>query len=106
MFLENVDYQGLTKEVKDNLSTMCVHVHESVSVFTEKFYQLMRRRVYTTPKSYLDLVDCYKSLLIKKRDQLMNNRQKLSNGLSKLAEANSTITDLKTKLVDLQPVLV
>ena len=53
---------------------MCVHVHESVSVFTEKFFQLMRRRVYSTPKSYLDLVDCYKNLLIKKRDQLTNNK--------------------------------
>jgi len=81
-------------------------VHESVSQFTEKFFQLMRRRVYTTPKSYLDLVACYKVMLVQKRDQLTNNRQKLANGLSKLAEANSTISDLKTKLVDLQPVLV
>jgi dynein heavy chain len=96
----------MTKEIKDNIAHMCVHVHESVSVFTDKFFQLMRRRVYTTPKSYLDLVECYKTLLIKKRDQLTNNRQKLSNGLSKLAEANSTISDLKIKLVDLQPVLV
>jgi len=106
MFLENVDYQGMTKEVKDNVAHMCVHVHESVSQFTEKFFQLMRRRVYTTPKSYLDLVACYKVMLVQKRDQLTNNRQKLANGLSKLAEANSTISDLKTKLVDLQPVLV
>jgi dynein heavy chain len=64
----------MTKEVKDNIAKMCVHVHESVSVFTEKFFQLMRRRVYSTPKSYLDLVDCYKNLLIKKRDQLTNNK--------------------------------
>ena len=49
---------------------MCVYVHESVNQLTEKFLQLMKRRVYTTPKSYIDLVKCYKDLLTKKKNQL------------------------------------
>ena len=75
----------------------------------------MKRKVYTTPKSYIDLVKCYKDLLQKKKEQLsgfliifyqnlyyhIGNRNKLVNGLNKLSEANSTITDLKSKLVEL-----
>jgi dynein heavy chain len=54
--------------MKEALANMCVHVHISVNEFSQKFFELMRRNVYTTPKSYIDLVNCYKSLLIKKRD--------------------------------------
>ena len=42
---------------------MCVFVHLSVNELSEKFFLLMKRRVYTTPKSYIDLVRCYKDLL-------------------------------------------
>lgn len=105
MFLENIEYQGITPQIVENLVQMCVHVHMSVNEFTDKFYQLMRRHVYTTPKSYIDLVNCYKNLLGKKKEQIQGNRTKLSNGLNKLVEANATIDDLKSKLVELQPVL-
>lgn len=45
------------------------------------FFTSLKRNVYVTPKSYLDLIDSYRSLLVMKRDELSTNRNKLSSGL-------------------------
>lgn len=42
---------------------MCGVVHTSIKVYAEKFYEELVRRVYTTPKSYLDLINSYTSKL-------------------------------------------
>lgn len=51
----------------DAIARMCVTVHTSVEVASERFYAELRRRYYTTPKSYLDLIDLYLQLLAAKR---------------------------------------
>lgn len=42
-------------------------IHTSVEECSEDFYNELRRRVYTTPKSYLDLINLYLSTLDQKR---------------------------------------
>ena len=42
---------------------MCKLVHTSVEKTSERFYNELRRRVYTTPKSYLDLISVYLNTL-------------------------------------------
>lgn len=42
---------------------MCGVVHTSIKVFAARFYAELVRRVYTTPKSYLDLINSYTSKL-------------------------------------------
>ena len=54
--------------MKEALANMCVHVHISVNEFSQKFFELMRRNVYTTPKSYLDMLKLYLILLQKKQN--------------------------------------
>lgn len=34
-------------------------IHTSVSSASDRFYTELRRRYYTTPKSYLDLINLY-----------------------------------------------
>lgn len=51
-FINDIDY--LNKEEKENISHMFCSVHLSVQDMSEKFYDELRRRVYITPKSYLD----------------------------------------------------
>lgn len=53
--------------VKENLAHVCSKIHESVGIMAEKFYNELRRRYYITPKSYLDLINLYMSLLNEKR---------------------------------------
>ncbi|KAL4466850.1 hypothetical protein ABPG74_010447 [Tetrahymena malaccensis] len=105
MFLENLEFEGLTKERKEQLSECCVYVHQSVEEMTETYFKNLKRRVYITPKSYIDLIESYKQLIKMKQDQLESQKNKLSNGLYKLKEANDTIASLKEKLTELQPVL-
>ena len=82
---------------------MCVDVHMSVTN-SERFFQELRRKFYTTPKSYLDLINLYTALLAEKRFELGRARPAL-NGLQKLDETNVIIDNLKIELGELQPVL-
>lgn len=65
----------------------------------------MRRKIYITPKSYIDLLSAYKRLLKRKHSEINDSKSKLSNGLYKLKEANELIEGLKEKLTELQPIL-
>lgn len=82
-----------------------MHTHKTVEVACDKFYDNLRRKVYITPKSYIDMIEAYKQLLKSKSEELSYTKNKLSNGLFKLKEANELIAGLKIKLKDLQPVL-
>lgn len=48
-----------------------------MNIQTEIFYKNLRRRVYTTPKSYIDLIDAYKNLLNVKKEEININKNKL-----------------------------
>jgi len=52
--LENAD-----PETKRKLSMMFTNIHKSVEVMSIQFYEEMRRKVYITPKSYLDGINVY-----------------------------------------------
>lgn len=54
-------------QVKGALAEMCVTIHTSVNDTSERFYAELRRHYYTTPKSYLDLINLYLQLLKEKR---------------------------------------
>jgi len=64
-FLATTDLGG--DRVRDAVAQMCVHIHKSVEVMSARFYAELRRRYYTTPKSYLDLISLYLQLLHDKR---------------------------------------
>ena len=63
-------------------------VHMSVEKCSEKFYDELRRRVYTTPKSYLDLISLYLNTLKTKREELNANKNRLASGVNKLNTTN------------------
>lgn len=51
---------------------MCVNVHLGVSNMAERYYTELRRRYYTTPTSYLELINLYLTMLSDKRKQLVS----------------------------------
>ena len=69
-FFSNVD--AVNEELREKLSLMCVNVHLSVSNMAERYYTELRRRYYTTPTSYLELINLYLSMLTEKRKQLVS----------------------------------
>jgi len=100
------DLPECSDEVKSGLAEMCMKIHISVEEISEKFYDSLRRRVYTTPKSYLDLISLYLKVLDSKRLEFNTNKNRLAIGLNKLNTTNTNIAELKVKLAEMQPKLV
>lgn len=102
-FLEFVDLGS--DEMREKIATLCVGLHESVGQLSKKFYAELKRRYYTTPTSYLELINLYTSMLQEKRKELTNSRDKLKNGLKKLAETNEVVAKMQLELEALGPEL-
>lgn len=94
-----------SEDVKAGLSEMCMKIHTSVEDMSDQFYESLRRRVYTTPKSYLDLISLYNKKLDEQRNIFNTNKNRLAVGLKKLNDTNTNIAELKIKLADMQPKL-
>ncbi|XP_010793818.1 dynein heavy chain 6, axonemal-like [Notothenia coriiceps] len=102
-FFQNVDFGS--EELKQRFSAMCVEIHVSVTDMAERFYSELRRRYYTTPTSYLELINLYLSMLEDKRQQLILARDRVKNGLTKLLETNVLVDKMKVDLSALEPIL-
>ena len=95
-FLKDVDLPN--EEIRAALAVMSKIVHTSVEETSDRFYEELRRRVYTTPKSYLDLISLYLNTLESKRQEYNANKNRLSSGLNKLQTTNVQIAELNAKL--------
>lgn len=95
-FLKEIEMPS--EEIRRQISEMCMIIHTSVEEISQKFYDQLRRRVYTTPKSYLDLIKLYLNTLNAKRREDNANKDRLARGLKKLNETNESIAALKEKL--------
>ena len=100
------DLPDASENVKTSLAEMCMRIHISVEEMAEQFYDSLRRRVYTTPKSYLDLISLYLKKLEEIRNTYESNQNRLSVGLNKLNETNVNIAELKIKIEEMQPKLL
>lgn len=100
-----IDMELPNEEIREELAKMCMLIHTSVEEAADNFYDELRRRVYTTPKSYLDLISLYINTLDRKRKEVSANKNRLSQGLKKLEETNKQIADLKVSLAESAPVL-
>lgn len=62
----------------------------------------MQRRFYVTPKSFLDMLALFSSMLGEQHSQLTASRERLINGLNKLHETNSAVDAMQQELTALQ----
>lgn len=95
-----------SEDVRQALAEMCMTIHTSVEDTSDTFFAELRRKVYTTPKSYLDLINLYLNTLDVKRSEYNINKNRLATGLKKLNDTNKSIAELRIKLTDLQPKLL
>lgn len=91
--------------IRTALVDMCSIVHTSSNEFGEEFLAQLQRHVYTTPKSYLDLISLYLKMLQEKRAVLQTIQSRMEVGVKKLEETNNIVDSLKNELIQLQPVL-
>ncbi|GCB73687.1 hypothetical protein scyTo_0002768 [Scyliorhinus torazame] len=95
-FLEETE--GIEIEVKNSISQFMAFVHKSVQETSSVYLSTERRYNYTTPKSFLEQIKLYQSLLSKQRKDLVAKMDRLENGLAKLDSTAGQVDDLKSKL--------
>jgi len=61
-YSENELQLGIS-DFMDSLCQMSVEIHTSVSHSSDRYFAELRRRNYTRPTSYLDLIKTYKEML-------------------------------------------
>jgi dynein heavy chain len=100
-FLKEIDLGS--DAVREGIEKFMPFSFETVNKAAQKYFQTDRRYVYTTPKSYLELLKLYKQLLKTKRSESAAAIDRLSNGLKKLRDTAAAVAkieeDLKVKLV-------
>jgi len=70
------------------------NTHCSINAANEKYFLFQRRYNYTTPKSFLELIDFYKTVLTKKQNNIQYNINRYEQGLTILAETQSKVEGL------------
>eukprot|EP00919_Chromeraceae_sp_WS-2016_P058273 GHVR01138508.1.p4 GENE.GHVR01138508.1~~GHVR01138508.1.p4 ORF type:complete len:102 (+),score=20.67 GHVR01138508.1:3529-3834(+) len=71
---------------------------ETVNKLSAKLYEIERRYVYTTPKSFLELIKLFKSMLEQKRSDLLANRDRYETGLIKLKETAEQVAIIEEEV--------
>lgn len=94
---EVVDLLG-SDESRAGIENFMPFSFQSVNLCAERFYQVERRHVYTTPKSYLELLQLYKKILRKKVTEYGAAIDRLEKGLQKLKETGDTVARLEVEL--------
>lgn len=95
-FLAEVDL--LPAELKASTSRFMSFVHTAVNKVSASYLQNERRYNYTTPKSFLEQIALYSSMLQRKHAELQGKMSRLENGLQKLESTAQQVDDLKAKL--------
>lgn len=90
---------------RDSLAQLCMEVHASVALKSEVFYDELRRKNYTTPTSYLELLRLYIDMLKMQQNILPLKIRKYKVGLQTLKETNEVVEKLKKQIIEFQPIL-
>ncbi|EFA11309.2 dynein beta chain, ciliary [Tribolium castaneum] len=92
------ELKALPASLLDSVSRFMAYAHTSVNAMSKLYLQNERRYNYTTPKSYLEQINLYSKLLIKKNNELQCKIERLENGLDKLKSTAVQVDELKKKL--------
>jgi len=93
-FMTDVDLGSVRSAVENFLPFSFGEVNKMAT----KFRQQERRHVYTTPKSFLELLKLYGGLLENKRKDADSAIERLANGLQKLRETAAAVTQIAQDL--------
>ncbi|XP_015248307.1 PREDICTED: dynein heavy chain 9, axonemal [Cyprinodon variegatus] len=94
------DVENIEPQVKESVSRFMAHVHTSVNRTSKEYLANERRYNYTTPKSFLEQIKLYRSLLGQRSKELTAKMERLENGLQKLGSTSAQVDDLKAKLAE------
>ena len=102
-YFEKVDIGS--PEAKQAICEICVEMHYSVSRTADDFFNVLSRKVYTTPTSYLELLNLYSSMLGEQRGLVSRKISHYGGGVNKLIDTNQVVDTMKAELTRMQPIL-
>ncbi|CAB0039603.1 unnamed protein product [Trichogramma brassicae] len=85
---------------------MCQYFHVSTQTLGFEFLQRLGRHTYVTPTSYLELLNTFKIVLEKKRNEIMTSKTRYEGGLGRLDGTQRDVAVMQDTLKQLQPMLV
>ncbi len=88
------------------LSQLSTTIHSTSTEYCEKFFLSLKRRTYTTPTSYLELIKLFTDLLGQKRGELSEKLNRYKVGVQKLKETRAIVDKLKAQLIKMAPEIV
>ncbi|KAL3663603.1 hypothetical protein V7S43_011489 [Phytophthora oleae] len=71
---------------------------QSTNTVAAEFYALEKRRVYSTPKSYLECLALYRKLLAQKHTSHQKAIQRLQSGLEKMESTGDIVANMEEEL--------
>eukprot|EP00742_Colponemidia_sp_Colp-10_P004589 GILJ01004897.1.p1 GENE.GILJ01004897.1~~GILJ01004897.1.p1 ORF type:complete len:2544 (-),score=425.95 GILJ01004897.1:114-7634(-) len=92
-FLEDIELPSA--DVRDAVVEFMAFAHVSVNATSSAYLESEKRYNYTTPKSFLELIAFFRSLLNKKRTALYTAKEKLEIGMLKLESTAKDVTVLR-----------
>lgn len=102
-FLQGIDDLGVPA-VRAGIARFLPFSFKKVNEAAQEFLAVERRYVYTTPKSFLELLKLYQTLLGRKRAEFDAAIVRLESGLEKMRETADSVevieADLKISLAD------
>jgi dynein heavy chain len=87
---------NLQEDMFNKIVSHFVDVHLSMPEYSRKYALTTRRKVFNTPKNYLDFLKCYLSNLDRGREVYEKKIKEYDQGLEMLAEATEEIKKLQT----------
>jgi len=85
-------------EVRDGIRRFLPESFENMNDAARRYKSTNGRYVYTTPKSYLELLKLYETMLARKRDESANAIDRLANGLAKLRDTAEAVVEIEANL--------
>ena len=92
------DGVALDAEVRENVAHHMAFAHETVGAAAAAYRAEERRHVYTTPKSYLELIALYRRLLAARTAKLDGLQERLETGLVKLRSSAEQVAEMQVQL--------
>ncbi|KAG8226803.1 hypothetical protein J437_LFUL002849 [Ladona fulva] len=92
------DVEVLEEGLIASISRFMAYTHNSVNDMSKTYLANERRFNYTTPKSFLEMINLYSSMVKKETAKNLAQIQRLENGLEKLWSTAEQVEELKLRL--------
>jgi dynein heavy chain len=102
-FLDDVE---INDQLKAQSVSMFTAFHKTIISLGKKYFDELKRRVYITPTSFLELIKTFKMLFDKRRGEILFLKERYLIGLQKLESATINLQVLKNELTDLKPKMI